>query len=174
MNAPRRPTLPQWKIDLVREAIKIIEGEKGRRVTAAMIARKILHSRWLILKSPWSFMPTRYNAAVPSAEGGRTGGRLLSEYGCRYMLELGEPHRGPHDLPSLKLWRARAVCNEVVSRCNTRLAVDKPSRRTVYCLHQQRTFRDRAARGSVHLRKMVCRAVAGINIVRRSKVIDAR
>jgi len=30
MNAPRRPTLPQWKIDLVREAIKIIEGEKGR------------------------------------------------------------------------------------------------------------------------------------------------
>ena len=41
MNAPRRPTLPQWKIDLVREAIKIIEGEKGRRVTAAMIARRI-------------------------------------------------------------------------------------------------------------------------------------
>jgi hypothetical protein len=40
MNAPRRPTLPQWKIDLVREAIKIIEGEKGRRVTAAMIARR--------------------------------------------------------------------------------------------------------------------------------------
>ena len=29
MNAPRLPTLPQWKIDLVREAIKIIEGEKG-------------------------------------------------------------------------------------------------------------------------------------------------
>ena len=75
---------------------------------------------------------------------------------------------------SLKLRRARAVCNEVVSRCNTRLAVDKPSHRTVYCLHQQRTFRDRAARGSVHLRKMVCRAVAGINIVWRSKVIDAR
>ena len=41
MNAPRRPTLPQWKIDLVRAAIKIIEGEKGRRVTAAMIARRI-------------------------------------------------------------------------------------------------------------------------------------
>ena len=41
LNAPRRPTLPQWKIDLVREAIKIIEGEKGRRVTAAMIARRI-------------------------------------------------------------------------------------------------------------------------------------
>ena len=41
MNAPRRPTLPQWKIDLVREAIKIIEGEKGRRVTAAMIAWRI-------------------------------------------------------------------------------------------------------------------------------------
>ena len=34
-------TLPQWKIDLVREAIRIIEGEKGRRVTAAMIARRI-------------------------------------------------------------------------------------------------------------------------------------
>ena len=41
MNAPRSPTLPQWKIDLVREAIRIIEGEKGRRVTAAMIARRI-------------------------------------------------------------------------------------------------------------------------------------
>jgi hypothetical protein len=37
-------------------------------------------------------MPTRYNAAVPSAEGGWTGGRLhSSEYGCRYMLELGKP-----------------------------------------------------------------------------------
>ena len=34
-------TLPQWKIDLVREAIRIIEGEKGCRVTAAMIARRI-------------------------------------------------------------------------------------------------------------------------------------
>jgi hypothetical protein len=41
MNAPRHPTLPQWKIDLVREAIRIIEGEKGRTVTAAMIARRI-------------------------------------------------------------------------------------------------------------------------------------
>jgi hypothetical protein len=40
MNAPRSPTSPQWKIDLVREAIRIIEGEKGRRVTAAMIARR--------------------------------------------------------------------------------------------------------------------------------------
>ena len=40
MNAPAS-TLPQWKIDLVREAIKIIEGEKGRPVTAAMIARRI-------------------------------------------------------------------------------------------------------------------------------------
>ena len=50
------------------------------------------NSRWLILKSPWSFMPKRYNAAVPSAEGGWTGGRLhSSEYGCRYMLELGKP-----------------------------------------------------------------------------------
>ena len=41
MNAPRSPTLPQWKIDLVQEAIRIIEGEKGRSVTAAMIARRI-------------------------------------------------------------------------------------------------------------------------------------
>ena len=40
MNAPRSPTLPQWKIDLVQEAIRIIEGEKGRSVTAAMIARR--------------------------------------------------------------------------------------------------------------------------------------
>ena len=29
MNAPRTPNLPQWKIDLVREAMKILEGEKG-------------------------------------------------------------------------------------------------------------------------------------------------
>ena len=37
-------------------------------------------------------MRTRYNAAVPNAEGGWTGGRLhSSEYGCRYMLELGKP-----------------------------------------------------------------------------------
>ena len=36
MNAPRRPTLPQWKIDLVREAMKVIEGEKGCPVTATM------------------------------------------------------------------------------------------------------------------------------------------
>jgi hypothetical protein len=41
MNAPRRPTLPQWKIDLVREAMKVIEGEKGCPVTATMIARRI-------------------------------------------------------------------------------------------------------------------------------------
>ena len=36
MNAPRRPTLPQWKIELVREAMKVIEGEKGCPVTATM------------------------------------------------------------------------------------------------------------------------------------------
>ena len=41
MNAPRSPTLPQWKIDLVREAMRVIKVEKGRRVTAAMIARRI-------------------------------------------------------------------------------------------------------------------------------------
>jgi hypothetical protein len=41
MNAPRTPNLPQWKIDLVREAMKIIEAEKNRPVTAALIARRI-------------------------------------------------------------------------------------------------------------------------------------
>jgi hypothetical protein len=41
MNAPRSPTLPQWKIDLVQEVIRILEGEKMLRVTAAMIARRI-------------------------------------------------------------------------------------------------------------------------------------
>ena len=41
MNAPRHPALPKWKIDLVREAMRFIEGEKGCRVTAAMIARRI-------------------------------------------------------------------------------------------------------------------------------------
>ena len=90
-------------------------------------------------------MPTRYDLAVPSAEGGWTGGRLhSSKYGGRYMLSWGspaaiikhrpvtkrlnaihsgsiEPHRGPHELPSLKLRHARVICNEVVSRYNTRL-----------------------------------------------------
>jgi hypothetical protein len=29
MNAPRRPAFPQWKIDLVRDALTFIEGEMG-------------------------------------------------------------------------------------------------------------------------------------------------
>jgi hypothetical protein len=41
MNSPRRPTLPQWKIDLVREAISFIEGEMGSAVTATMVAKRI-------------------------------------------------------------------------------------------------------------------------------------
>jgi hypothetical protein len=41
MNSPRRPTLPQWKIDLVREAISFIEGEMGDIVTATMVAKRI-------------------------------------------------------------------------------------------------------------------------------------
>ena len=41
MTFPRTPNLLQWKIDLVREAMRILEGEKERRVTAALIARKI-------------------------------------------------------------------------------------------------------------------------------------
>src|SRR3954447_22201816 len=40
MNALRSPTLPQWKIDLLQAAIRILEGEKVRRITAAMIARR--------------------------------------------------------------------------------------------------------------------------------------
>jgi hypothetical protein len=54
------------------------------------------------------------------------------------------------------------------------LIVASPSHRTVYCLHRQLIFRDRTACDSVHLRKMAFRAVADINIVWRSKVIDAR
>jgi hypothetical protein len=41
MNAPRRPALPRWKIDLVREAMKFLQDEMGGPVTAEMIARRI-------------------------------------------------------------------------------------------------------------------------------------
>jgi hypothetical protein len=41
MNAPRRPAFPQWKIDLVRDALTFIEGEMGGPVTAATIAKRI-------------------------------------------------------------------------------------------------------------------------------------
>ena len=34
MNAPRRPAFPQWKIDLVRDALTFIEGEMGGPVMA--------------------------------------------------------------------------------------------------------------------------------------------
>jgi hypothetical protein len=41
MKVPRRPILPQWKNDLVREAIKFIEGEMGGTVTATTVAKRI-------------------------------------------------------------------------------------------------------------------------------------
>jgi len=41
MKARRRPTLPRWKIDLVREAIRFIQDEMGGPVTAKLIARRI-------------------------------------------------------------------------------------------------------------------------------------
>jgi hypothetical protein len=41
MKVPGRPTLPKWKIDLVREAISFIEGEMGSTVTATMVAKRI-------------------------------------------------------------------------------------------------------------------------------------
>jgi hypothetical protein len=41
MNAPRRPAFPQWKIDLVRDALTFIEGEMGGPVMAATIAKRI-------------------------------------------------------------------------------------------------------------------------------------
>jgi hypothetical protein len=40
MDAPRRQ-LPQWKIDFVREAMRVIKVEKGCPVTSTMIARRI-------------------------------------------------------------------------------------------------------------------------------------
>ena len=40
MNA-RDPPLPQWKIDFVREAKRILENEKRRTVTPEMIARRV-------------------------------------------------------------------------------------------------------------------------------------
>jgi hypothetical protein len=40
MNAPGLP-LPQWKIDFVREAKRILEEEKGRNVTAKEIKRRV-------------------------------------------------------------------------------------------------------------------------------------
>ncbi len=33
--------MPKWKIDLVREAIKFIEGEMGGNVTATTVAKRI-------------------------------------------------------------------------------------------------------------------------------------
>jgi hypothetical protein len=41
MNAPRRPTLPQWKIDLVKAAMTFIEGETGGPVAATTIGKRI-------------------------------------------------------------------------------------------------------------------------------------
>jgi hypothetical protein len=52
MNSPRRPTLPQWKIDLVREAISFIEGEMGSTVTATMVAKRSPYYPSLISRSP--------------------------------------------------------------------------------------------------------------------------
>ena len=41
MKAPRHPTFSQWKIELVRDAIKFLQDEIGDPVTAKMIARRI-------------------------------------------------------------------------------------------------------------------------------------
>ena len=38
MNAPRTSNLPQWKIDLVREAIRIIEAEKKWLMRMVMVS----------------------------------------------------------------------------------------------------------------------------------------
>ena len=43
----------------------------------------------------------------------------------------------------------------------------------VYSTHQRRHLSDRAARGSVSLRKMACRSAAGVSLL-RFKAIDAR
>jgi hypothetical protein len=40
MKPPRHPTLAVWKIELVRDAMRVIKRENGRAVTAA-IARRI-------------------------------------------------------------------------------------------------------------------------------------
>ena len=52
--------------------------------------------------------------------------------------------------------------------------IDNSYHRPVYYSRQQRTFRGRVARGSVFLRKMVCRAVAEFDIQWRSKAINSR
>jgi len=41
MKAPRIAPLPKWKVDLVEEAIKLIEEEVGGPVTAEIIGRRI-------------------------------------------------------------------------------------------------------------------------------------
>jgi hypothetical protein len=41
MKAPRIAPLPKWKVDLVEEAIKLIEEEVGGPATAEMIGRRI-------------------------------------------------------------------------------------------------------------------------------------
>jgi hypothetical protein len=41
MKAPRIAPLPKWKVDLVEEAIKLIEEEGGGPATAEIIRRRI-------------------------------------------------------------------------------------------------------------------------------------
>ena len=41
MKAPRIAPLPKWKVDLVEEAIKLIEEEVGGPATAEIIRRRI-------------------------------------------------------------------------------------------------------------------------------------
>ena len=41
MKAPRIAPLPKWKVDLVEEAIKLIEEEVGGPATAEIIGRRI-------------------------------------------------------------------------------------------------------------------------------------
>jgi hypothetical protein len=73
LNAPRSPVLPQWKIDFAREAIKIIEAEKGTPVTAAMIARRIPSLSMTDIEIAVRFLLFRYSCEEP-----RPGGFLCS------------------------------------------------------------------------------------------------
>jgi hypothetical protein len=45
MKAPRIAPLPKWKVDLVEEAIKLIEEEVGGPVTGEIIGRRIFDAR---------------------------------------------------------------------------------------------------------------------------------
>ena len=95
MNAPRRPMLPQWKIDLVREAMKFLQEEKGGPVTAKMIARRIPSFSMADIEIAMKLLARGGSAELLAIEN---PGRLAGGGGSRCRLVSGVSgltrHRG--------------------------------------------------------------------------------